>query len=1190
MQNQKSSEINSNQKMNQGEIYDAVKISEERIAPTQNIIQNKMFDVIHITKEYIDSFFRRYEKYVDTEWVNIDGIINELSSSISELMSLNEFYNYAADKCASKISIHPDYNILASRICVDRLHMITHNDMLKTATLLYENVDENNEKHPLITEFVYKLIEKNQDLLKETINYENDYLFDYFGIRTLERSYLIKFHKFKNKIIAENPQQMIMRVSLGIHGNDMKSVIETYNYISNRYFTHATPTLFNSGTPRPQLASCFLLGVDDSLDNIFEQFKQMGMISKYAGGIGIHLSSVRTKGSLIRSTNGKSDGIIPLCIVLNKISRYVNQGGKRPGSISCFVEPWHGDIFEFVELRKANTGSDDTRARDLFLALWIPDLFMKRVEEDGMWSLMCPDRCPNLNKTYGDEFEKLYIGYENKKMYVKQVKAITLWKHILECQIETGFPYMLYKDNVNKKSNQMNIGTIRSSNLCVHEDTLVLTERGHEKIKTLENKSINVWNGNEWSDVVVMKTGENVNLIRVSLSNGSYLDCTPSHDFYVSEKNDEKPNKVKAFTLQPGDKLIDIPSLPIIEYNPDEELQYDENENNKLLYTTGYYSGNRSKQTNNLSIITDTTKINIPKRHEHVLNYMHHIESSEREDEEVIDIYSNEHIGNSYNIIPKCLTIAQRIKWLEGYVDGGECVVSDGGYLQINNRNKEFLIEMKLMLQTLGLESTIDVNEGNRFIYQKNSNKAPINKKQTWKLMIDRKGVNVLLKLEFCPKTIEIINEYDEDEENENHVTVVSVEDLNIVSDTYCFTEKKRNMGVFNGILTGQCAEITEYSDEKTTAVCNLASICLPRFIETNKENEKTFNHEKLIEIVRVIVRNLNKIIDVNFYSSESTRKSNKESRPIGIGIQGLADVYNIMGHAYESEEALQLNKHIFETIYYAAVDESKELAKVDGRYDYFDGSPFSEGKLQFHLWGDKVEDLITKDTYDWNKLIEEVKEHGTRNSLLTALMPTASTSQIMKCYESFEPYMTNIFVRTTLAGEFIVINENLVRDLVKLDMWTEDMRKRIIIANGSIQNIEEVPENIKQIYKTAFEIKLKKIIKQSLDRGHFVDQSQSMNLFMAEPNFDVLTSAHFYGWENGLKTGMYYLRSLPAVNPISFGIDIEDVKRLTGKTDIMDLINDSYNMSSDEPKEEEVKMCKYIPGKQMDGCLMCGS
>lgn len=817
---------------------------------------------ISYNETQVRDFLYKYKDHVDTNWVDLEAIVQHISKTIPDKITKNDFYNYVADYCVSKTSIHPDYNKLASRICVERLHLSTPNNLLDTIEILYNNGGNGTS---LVSESLLNTVKKFNKKLEEVIDIERDYLFDYFGIKTLERSYLLKIHTpHKKKIIIERPQYMIMRVALGIHGDSLDEAIETYNLISLKYFTHATPTLFNSGTNRPQMSSCFLFSIEDSLESIMETTKQIALISKWAGGIGVSLTSVRARGSLIKGTNGISDGIIPLCGVLNKLSKYVNQGGKRPGSIACYLETWHADIFEFMELRKANSGNDDNRARDLFLASWIPDLFMKRVEENKMWSLMCPNECPGLDKSHGEEFEKLYLNYEQNKKYKRQVKARDLMKHLLECQIETGFTYMCYKDQCNIKSNQKNLGTIRCSNLC---------------------------------------------------------------------------------------------------------------------------------------------------------------------------------------------------------------------------------------------------------------------------------------------------------------------------------------------------SEIVEYSDGNTTAVCNLASLCLPRYVYES-EGKKYFDYELLMKVVRVAVRNLNKVIDINFYPTKQTEKSNKQTRPIGLGVQGLADVYNMFEYPYESTEASLLNKKIFETIYFAAVDESKELAKKYGPYEMLKESPFSEGKLQFHLWNMKVDDLITSKLYNWNKLIEEVKKYGIRNSLLTALMPTAGTSQIMKCYESFEPYISNIFVKTTMAGEFIVINEHLVKDLIKLDLWSDDMRKLIIINNGSIQSINTIPKNIKELYKTAFEIKLKSMIDQSADRGPFIDQTQSMNLFMKDPKPKFLLSTHFHAWKRGLKTGMYYLRGSSSVNPIQFGIDIADIMRLTERSNAMELISGEFNLNltsiSDTHSEAPVKfnMEQFNKLKEErdddnnneEGCLMCSS
>lgn len=864
---------------------------DKRIYYSMDKFKDYLETTIDVTYDNVSSLLTKIADLANVKKIDIKELTQKICDSLPKKVTIDQYYNYIADQCVVKTSYNPEYNKLASYILVERLHNMTEESIVIVANSLYNNVDVRGHNSPLISNEIYSLIVKHGDKIQKVLNMSKDYDFDYFAIRTLERSYLMKIQynekhhrahdsavsseqsedesnndtadKTKKKtygIIVERPQHMFMRVALGIHGKNLTSAFETYELLSNRYFTHATPTLFNSGTPRPQMSSCFLISMDDSIEEIFGTISEMAYVSKWAGGIGVHLSAIRSKGSIIRGTNGKSDGIVPLSVVNNKVARYINQGGKRNGSIAEYLEPWHADVFEFCELRK-NTGAEDLRARDLFLALWIPDIFMQRVMDDGNWSLMCPDECPGLYTSHGKEFEELYTKYEKKKKFVKQVKARDLWKHIMQCQIETGFPYMLYKDHANHKSNQQNLGTIRSSNLC---------------------------------------------------------------------------------------------------------------------------------------------------------------------------------------------------------------------------------------------------------------------------------------------------------------------------------------------------AEVIQYSDKHEIATCNLVSICLPRYIIHN-EGKITYNFDKLMEVCRVAVRNLNKVIDRNYYPTKKAENSNMKHRPIGIGVQGLADVYNQMQMAWDSDEARDLNKRIFETMYYACVDESKELAKKVGHYSSFPGSPFSKGDFQFDLWGLKDSDL--KMGFDWTKLREEVVTYGTRNSLLTALMPTASTAQIMGCYEGFEPYMSNIFVRTTLAGEFIVVNQNLVRELEKHGLWDDDMRKLLIIYNGSIQKIDRIPKNIKDIYRTAFELPLKSIIQQSAERGPFIDQSQSMNLFMSDPNFTILNSAHFYGWKSGLKTGMYYLRGTPAVNPINFGIDIDEIKRLVGAKDALAVINSSYNIADDETEETKKdvrkeekqetkvkKMCKIKPGMSLEDCLTCSA
>lgn len=750
---------------------------------------------------------------------------------------------YAAHKCAEKIIDDPEYNMLATGLCVSNLHKSTTSSFLEVTEKLYNNIDKFGNRNQLVCDEYYNFVKNNINILQNAIDYDRDYLFDFFGIKTLERAYLIRIKNDSTKIInkknepkdiknemvmrekygkiVERPQHMIMRLACGIHTGDIDRVLETYDLVSKHYFTHASPTLYNAGSTRPQLSSCYLLNMEDSIDSIFDTITDAAKISKWAGGIGINLSNIRAFGSTIRGTNGNSDGIVPLIRLLNAEARYVNQGGRRNGAIAVYLEPWHADIYNFCELRK-NTGAEELRARDIFLALWIPDLFMKRVKEKGVWSLMCPDECPKLTETYGEDFEKLYLQYEKNGVYKRQVQAEDLWWHILSSQMETGMPYMLYKDNVNRQSNQKNIGVIQCSNLC---------------------------------------------------------------------------------------------------------------------------------------------------------------------------------------------------------------------------------------------------------------------------------------------------------------------------------------------------AEVVQYSTQNEIAVCNLSSICLPAFVEFF-DNNKVFNFDKLRKVSEVITKNLNKVIDINYYPVKKAEISNKKHRPIGVGIQGLADVFCMMDLPFDSVEAQQLNKKIFETIYFGCLTASVELAQKDGPYETYNGSPFSRGELQYHLWGLTENDMATD--LDWKSLVEKVKTIGVRNSLLTTVMPTASTSQIMGYNESIEPFTTNLYTRSTLAGEYVIVNKYLIEKLISLDLWTTDIKQEFIYDNGSIQNISEIPQNIKDIYKTAFEMKIKPIVQQAILRGPFVDQSQSMNLFMKEPDFGTLTSSHFYSWSNKLKTGLYYLRSRPAVDAIKFGLDPSVIKKIEKKRKIgrIDEINDIDNIS----------------------------
>jgi len=775
-------------------------------------------------------------------------------------VTTSELDNLAAEIAATMTTTHPDYAKLAARISVSNLHKNTKKSFSATMKDLYEYVNpRTGKKAPLLSDEVYAIIEKNADKIDSSIIYNRDFGYDFFGFKTLERSYLLKL----NGQIVERPQHMLMRVSIGIHLTDLDAAFETYELMSKRYFTHATPTLFNSGTPKPQMSSCFLLTMkDDSIDGIYDTLKQTAKISQSAGGIGLSIHNIRATGSYIAGTNGTSNGIVPMLRVFNDTARYVDQGGgKRKGSFAIYVEPWHADIFDFLELKK-NHGKEEMRARDLFYAMWISDLFMKRVEQNAEWTLMCPNECPGLYDCHGEEFEKLYTQYEKDCKGRKTIQARELWDKILESQIETGTPYMLYKDAANRKSNQKNLGTIRSSNLCT---------------------------------------------------------------------------------------------------------------------------------------------------------------------------------------------------------------------------------------------------------------------------------------------------------------------------------------------------EILEYTSEEEIAVCNLASIALPMFVEEGK-----FNHQKLFDVTKRVTKNLNRVIDRNYYPVKEAENSNMRHRPVGLGVQGLADTFIQLRLPFTCEEAKTLNQEIFETLYFAAVTASVEEAEKDGAYKSYKGSPMSKGEFQYNLWGIKDEELSGR--WDWPALRKDVKKHGVRNSLLVAPMPTASTSQILGNNECFEPYTSNIYTRRVLSGEFIVVNKHLLEDLVNLGLWNEDMKQELMQANGSIQKIKGIPEDIKELYKTVWEMSMKDIIDMSRHRGYFIDQSQSLNLFMEGATMAKLTSMHFYGWKSGLKTGMYYLRTKSAVDAIKFTLDNEkttksesDKSKQTAAAMKVPEASAAVTAAIDPQTNPAAAVEPLSPAelKQMleqskksedDDCLMCGS
>jgi len=998
--------------------------------------------------------------------INYSALGMKVIDQLYDKIETTKIDELTAEQCASMSTQHYDYATLASRIVVSNHQKNTNPSFSAVMSALYKFEDIHGVNKPLVSEGLWKCVEKNSQLLDDMIDHTRDYLIDFFGFKTLERAYLFKI----GDKIVERIQHMWMRVSIGIHGDNLDRIQETYDLMSQKYFTHATPTLFNAGTPRPQLSSCYLIAMeDDSIDGIYNTLKDCARISKYSGGIGLHIHNIRAKDSHIQGTNGKTDGLVPMLKVYNSTARYVNQSGKRNGSFAIYLEPWHPDILDFLEMRK-NHGDEELKARDLFYALWVSDLFMERVKENAKWSLFCPHECPGLSDVYGDKFKDLYDKYEAGGKARKVINARDLWFAILDAQMETGTPYLLYKDAANIKSNQQNLGTIKSSNLCVAPETLVLTERGHVVIKDLEGQNVKVWNGEEFSEVDVMKTGTDQDLIEVYTDDGSKLTCTPYHKFYIQETFCASSIKmVEAQNLNPGDKIIKC-DYPIVD-GIDEFLH---------PYTHGFFCGDGN--------LSDTLPLDI----------------------------SDKFYIPSFNC-----SLKDKLDWFAGYCDADGTISRNGDneQLQVASINYDFLQHVKLLMQTCGINPKIKSSKekGQGYLPDGKGGHKYFDTQTTYRLFITSCDLYALFESGFSPKRLKISGNKPS-RDAKQFVKILKVENNNRVDDTYCFTEPKRHMGVFNGILTGQCTEIMEYSDDKETAVCNLASIGLPTFVDVKTGS---FDYYKLHEVTKVVTNNLNNVIDVNFYPTDKTRVSNMRHRPVGIGVQGLADTFVLMNVAFHSDKAKIINARIFETIYHAALEKSNELAISHGSpYETFAGSPASKGVLQFDMWG-----VTPSNMFDWAELKASIVKHGIRNSLLVAPMPTASTSQILGFNECFEPFTSNLYSRRTLAGEFVVINKYLMKELIGLGLWNEQIKNNIDANKGSVQQLTVLPEDIRNKYKIVWEIPMKHVIDMSADRGAFICQSQSLNLWVEDPTYSALTSMHFYSWKKGLKTGIYYLR-----------------------------------------------------------------
>jgi ribonucleoside-diphosphate reductase alpha chain len=1068
----------------------------------------------------------------DNTRLEVDPFIlaQEVISRIKNGIDTKTLDNLAARKAHNKMFEHPDWDVLAARIAVSNYHKETYG-----CGHIFSEIMREFHKDGKIDDKTWDVIQTYDQELDDAIDYDRDYDTTYLGFKRFENTYAIRL----NEKPIERRQDMFMRMAIGIHGYDIDDVMETYEWISCGYFTHATPTLFNAGTPKPQCSSCFLIAMKeekekypyvDSIEKIYETLWDCAKISKAAGGIGLSISNVRPRGSVIRSVGRKGRGVTPMLKVYNETARYVDQGLRRKGAFAIYLEPWHPDIFDFLMLKEP-MGQDESRARDLHYAVWIPNLFMERCKTDEMWSLMDPSQCPELINTHSEEFEKYYLKYEKEGKFMRQVKAIEILEAIITSQIHTGQPYVLFKDHCNSKSNQKNLGTIRSSNLCVSGKTRILTDLGYKIIADMKDHNVNVWNGFEWSNVKVTQTGEKQEMMQIEFSNGAVLECTEYHKFYVNTgyysgsdldafKNKSYTNVIEAKDLKIGSKLIKH-NLPIIKSGSDNFVE---------------------------------------------------------------------------STVPMECNLDIKLKWFAGYVDADGSVSTNGKIhkLLIRNRNCDFLNNIRLMLTTMGIQSDVVVATKSMFTL------VIIN--VGLQKLVDL-GFNLYLKEKILLYPQRKIQQHISDrDDTSGFITVTNVKYLSEPQDTYCFKEEKLGLGTFEGIVTGQCAEIVEYSSNDEQAVCNLASLILPKYVEkeidskTGLETGKIiFNHEKLHYVTKIVTRNLNKIIDVNFYPTVETKNSNMRHRPIGIGVQGLADAFLELKYTFESEQAKQLNFEIFETMYHAALEASCELAEEDGVYSSYEGSPISKGILQFDMWNTPTK---LTDRWNWSGLRLKIKKHGVRNSLLMALMPTASTSQLMGSYECFEPYSQNNGTLSILNGTYKTVNTYMIRDLIEKGLWTKNIQDKVqAAAHGSIQNIEEIPRETRDLYKTVWEIPQKTVIDLAADRGRFVCQSQSMNIYYETPDFGTVATMLMYGYDKGLKTGVYYLRSQPSKSAIKTTVDPtlmkEQKDEMLEELTINDApINSEVSSSMSQKLLDELNgLDEEVVGKVCNGepdCLSC--
>ena len=1057
--------------------------------------------------------------------IDASVIVAQVASSIVDGIATESIDQLTAEIAISKNADHPDYGKLAARIVMSNIHKKTSESVIET----YEKMA--SALHPSFL----AMARLHEEELQDMIEYKRDYDFDFFGMKTLERMYCTKI----DEELIERPQHVYLRVALALCGRDgdMLRVKETYDLLSKKFFTHASPTLFNAGMKVQQLSSCYLDSSHDSLDGIFDCFHRSARISKFGGGLGVNVSAVRSKGAPIHSTNGTSDGIIPMLKVANNVACYINQGGKRKGSMAVYLEPHHPDVFDFLNLKRPG-GDEEMRCRDLFLAMWVSDEFMRRVEAGEKWSLMDPLACPGLDDVYGDAFTTLYKKYEAEGKASKVVDARDVWNAILTSQIESGVPYILNKDACNVKSNQRNVGTIKCSNLCVAPETLVLTRQGHKRIDELCDVSVDVWNGVEWSNVVVKKTNERAELLRVTCSDGKHLECTPYHKFYVQVNYTGKVVEKRASELTPGDWLIKW-DAPVMTFEDAPRFAN--------AYTHGFFCGDGTYHVS----YTGLQKYPMVALYGEKKLLLHHIDvrsTSGREDANGrINVQLPLDLPDKFEV-PMTAPLQDRLDWLAGLVDADghkqSHIDQPNTYsVYIASTNYDFLKKVQAMLLTMGAQSRLTMmrEEGCHALPNGHGGMSEYFCKRTYRLGISSVGVGRLLDVGFRPRRVTLDSFEVARKSCERYIQVEKVEYTGRMDATYCFNEPKRHMGIFNGIITGNCAEIIEYSSPgEEVAVCTLASIGLPAFIKHG-----VFDFDELHRVTKVVARNLDTVIDMNHYPVEEARTSNMRHRPIGIGIQGLADTFIKLRMPFDSKDALELNERIMATMYHAALEMSTELSSTHGPYATFDGSPASHGLLQYDLWKkEPVKGL------DWDGLKKRIANYGLRNSLSIALMPTASTAQLLGNSEAAEPVTSFYYVRRTLAGEYACIHKYLLKDLVSRGLWNPTIKNALIRDGGSIQNIYEIPKELRDLYKTSYDVKQRVIIDQAAARGPYVCQSMSMNLFVAAPTFAKLTAMHFHSWKSGLKTINYYLRSKPASRAAQVTVESTSTSNSSSDTD----------------------------------------